>query len=167
MNEWHYVIFVFVTRFTLMITGSICVVVNCTNSYGCVLFTKLANSSLKSGARICRLHLTDLGVMSGALGYPLILVLLFSSSCPQQVSRGCLAGAAVKAVSGNSLNQKRQLKAGGLSLTFQIFDLHTIFRKFWISCQHKLQGQKTDQWFARVWGRPGKGKFKGVGVVVV
>ena len=67
-----------------MIAGSICVVMNCTNSYGCVLFTKLANSSLKSGAHICRLHLTDLRVMSGALGYPLTLVLLFSSFCPQQ-----------------------------------------------------------------------------------
>ena len=112
-----------------MIAGSICVVMNCTNSYGCVLFTKLANSSLKSGAHICRLHLTDLRVISGALGYPLTLVLLFSSFCPP-ASRGCLAGAAVKAVFGNSLNQKRQLKAGGLSLTFQIFDLRTIFRKF-------------------------------------
>ena len=79
--------------------------------------------SLKSRAHICCLHLIDLGVMSSVLGYPLAPVLFSLSSCPQQVSQGCLAGPAVKAVFSNSLNQKSHLKAGGLSLTFQIFYL--------------------------------------------
>lgn len=87
--------------------------------------------SLKSGARISCLHLMDLRVISSALGYPLALVLLSLSSCPQQVCRGRLAGPAVKAVFGNSLNQESpEGRWAEFNLPDILFGLHTIFRKF-------------------------------------
>lgn len=87
--------------------------------------------------------------MSSALGYPLAVVLLSLSSCPQQVSRGRLAGPAVKAVFGNSLNQESPEGSWAeFNLPDILFGPHTIFRKFRISCQYQLRGQKTDQWFA-------------------